>query len=82
MTGRPRLDVASIAYCGGRRCWPGRTRWSWSASWPGETLLGLALRLTQPTFIQPTVALAAATAALSVGVGFLPVRGAATGLDR
>jgi MFS transporter, DHA1 family, tetracycline resistance protein len=48
---------------------------------PGlETLLGLALRLTQPTFIQPTVALAAATAALSVGVGFLPVRGAATGL--
>jgi DHA1 family tetracycline resistance protein-like MFS transporter len=45
-----------------------------------ETLLGLARRLTQPAFIQPTVALAAATAALSVGVGFLPVRGAATGL--
>jgi DHA1 family tetracycline resistance protein-like MFS transporter len=45
-----------------------------------ETLLGLARRLTQPAFIQPTVALAAATAALSVGVGFLPVRGAAAGL--
>jgi DHA1 family tetracycline resistance protein-like MFS transporter len=45
-----------------------------------ETLLGLARRLTQPAFIQPTVALAAATAALSVGVGFLPVRGTATGL--
>jgi MFS transporter, DHA1 family, tetracycline resistance protein len=45
-----------------------------------ETLLGLARRLTQPAFLQPTVALAAATAALSVGVGFLPVRGAAAGL--
>jgi MFS family permease len=45
-----------------------------------ETLLGLARRLTQPAFIQPTVALAAGTAALSVGVGFLPVRGAAIGL--
>jgi MFS transporter, DHA1 family, tetracycline resistance protein len=45
-----------------------------------ETPLGLARRLTQPAFLQPTVALAAATAALSVGVGFLPVRGAAAGL--
>jgi DHA1 family tetracycline resistance protein-like MFS transporter len=45
-----------------------------------ETLLGLARRLSQPAFLQPTVALAAATAALSVGVGFLPVRGAAAGL--
>jgi MFS transporter, DHA1 family, tetracycline resistance protein len=45
-----------------------------------ETLLGLARRLSQPAFVQPTVALAAATAALSVGVGFLPVRGAAAGL--
>jgi len=45
-----------------------------------ETLLGLARRLSQPSFVQPTVALAAATAALSVGVGFLPVRGAAAGL--
>jgi hypothetical protein len=46
-----------------------------------ETLLGLARRLSQPSFVQPTVALAAATAALSVGVGFLPVRGAAAGLS-
>jgi MFS transporter, DHA1 family, tetracycline resistance protein len=45
-----------------------------------ETLLGLARRLSQPAFVQPTIALAAATAALSVGVGFLPVRGAAAGL--
>jgi len=45
-----------------------------------ETLLGLARRLSQPSFVQPTVALAAATAAPSVGVGFLPVRGAAAGL--
>jgi MFS transporter, DHA1 family, tetracycline resistance protein len=43
-----------------------------------ETMVGLARRLTQPAFLQPTVAMA--TAALSVGVGFLPVRGAATGL--
>jgi MFS transporter, DHA1 family, tetracycline resistance protein len=46
-----------------------------------ETLLGLARRLRQPCFVQPTVALAAATAALSVGVGFLPVRGATAGLS-
>jgi DHA1 family tetracycline resistance protein-like MFS transporter len=45
-----------------------------------ETLVGLVRRLSQPAFLQPTVALAAATAALSVGVGFLPVRGAAAGL--
>lgn len=45
-----------------------------------QTLLGLARRLSQPAFVQPTVALAAATAALSVGVGFLPVRGAAADL--
>ncbi|HEX8858878.1 MAG TPA: MFS transporter [Actinomycetes bacterium] len=45
-----------------------------------QTLLGLAHRLRQPSFVQPTLALGAATAALSVGVGFLPVRGAATGL--
>jgi DHA1 family tetracycline resistance protein-like MFS transporter len=45
-----------------------------------ETLVGLVRRLRQPCFVQPTVALAAATAALSVGVGFLPVRGATAGL--
>jgi MFS transporter, DHA1 family, tetracycline resistance protein len=45
-----------------------------------QTVVGLVRRLTQPAFLQPTLALAAATAALSVGVGFLPVRGAAAGL--
>jgi MFS transporter, DHA1 family, tetracycline resistance protein len=45
-----------------------------------QTLLGLARRLSQASFVRPTVALAAATAALSTGVGFLPVRGAAAGL--
>jgi MFS transporter, DHA1 family, tetracycline resistance protein len=45
-----------------------------------QTLVGLARRLRLPSFVQPTVALAAATAALSVGVGFLPVRGTAAGL--
>jgi MFS family permease len=33
-----------------------------------------------PNFLRPTAALAGATAALSVGVGFLPVSGAAAGL--
>jgi len=36
--------------------------------------------LTDPAFLAPTGALAAATAALSVGVGFLPVTGRAAGL--
>jgi MFS family permease len=45
-----------------------------------QTLLDLARRLTHPGFVRPTVTLAAATAALAVGVGFLPVRGAAAGL--
>jgi MFS transporter, DHA1 family, tetracycline resistance protein len=45
-----------------------------------QTLVGLARRLTQPSFLQPVVALAGATAALSAGVGFLPVRGAQAGL--
>ncbi|GAA2211689.1 hypothetical protein GCM10009850_071490 [Nonomuraea monospora] len=45
-----------------------------------QTLLDLARRLADRTFLAPTAALAAATAALSVGVGFLPVSGAATGL--
>jgi DHA1 family tetracycline resistance protein-like MFS transporter len=38
-----------------------------------QTVLDLARRLTHPTFLRPT-------AALAVGVGFLPVLGAATGL--
>src|SRR6478752_2016486 len=45
-----------------------------------QTLLDLARRLAEPAFWHPTAALAGATAALSVGVGFLPVTGAATGL--
>lgn len=45
-----------------------------------QTVADLARRLTSPGFLRPTLALAAATAALSVGVGFLPVAGAARGL--
>jgi MFS family permease len=45
-----------------------------------QTVADLARRLTDPAFLRPTAALAAATAALSVGVGFLPVSGAAAGL--
>src|SRR5690349_16042237 len=45
-----------------------------------QTVVDLAKRITDPVFLRPTAALAAATAALSVGVGFLPVTGAAAGL--
>ena len=45
-----------------------------------QTLLDLARRLADPAFLRPTIALAAATGALSVGVGFLPVLGADAGL--
>ncbi|CCK25206.1 major facilitator superfamily MFS_1 [Streptomyces davaonensis JCM 4913] len=45
-----------------------------------QTLVDLARRLADPVFLGPTAALAAATAALSVGVGFLPVSGAVAGL--
>ncbi|WP_246003516.1 MFS transporter [Nocardioides aurantiacus] len=45
-----------------------------------QTVLDLARRLTDRAFLAPTSALAGATAALSVGVGFLPVTGAAAGL--
>jgi MFS transporter, DHA1 family, tetracycline resistance protein len=41
-----------------------------------QTVVDLARRLTRPGFLLPTGALAAATACLAVGVGFLPVRGA------
>jgi MFS family permease len=40
-----------------------------------QTLLDTARRLVDRTFLTPTVTLAAATAALSAGVGFLPVAG-------
>lgn len=45
-----------------------------------QTLLDLARQLTDGGFLRPTTALAAATAALAVGVGFLPISGAAAGL--
>lgn len=45
-----------------------------------QTVLDLARRLADPAFLVPTSALAAATAGLSVGVGFLPVSGRVAGL--
>jgi MFS family permease len=45
-----------------------------------QTVLDLARRLTHPDFLRPTAALAFATAALAVGVGFLPLAGARMGL--
>lgn len=45
-----------------------------------QTLLDLGRRITGPGFLRPTGTLAASTAALAVGVGFLPVQGAAAGL--
>ncbi|WP_433274349.1 MFS transporter [Actinosynnema sp. CS-041913] len=44
-----------------------------------QTLLDLGRRLAHPGFLRPTAALAAATAALAVGVGFLPVHVAGSG---
>jgi MFS family permease len=44
-----------------------------------QTVLDLARRLTTGSFVRPTLALAGATAALAVGVGFLPVAGHAHG---
>lgn len=46
-----------------------------------QTVLDLARRFSSRGFLAPTACLAATTAALSVGVGFLPVRGAAAGLN-
>ena len=45
-----------------------------------QTVADLARRLTSSWFVRPTLALAAATGVLSVGVGFLPVIGAERGL--
>jgi len=42
-----------------------------------QTVLDLMVRLGQADFLRPTITLAGTTAALSVGVGFLPVLGAA-----
>ncbi|HEY3506247.1 MAG TPA: MFS transporter [Actinocatenispora sp.] len=44
------------------------------------TLADAARAFTRRSFVLPTTALAAASAALATGVGFLPVRGAASGL--
>ncbi len=41
-----------------------------------ETIVGLVRRMTAGEFVRPVAILAAATAALSAGVGFLPVVGA------
>lgn len=46
-----------------------------------QTLLDTVRRFTDTTFVTPTLALAAATAALSVGVGFLPASGTHAGLS-
>jgi MFS family permease len=45
-----------------------------------QTVVDLARRLSDRQFLGPTAALAASTAALSVGVGFLPVVGVDAGL--
>ena len=45
-----------------------------------QTLLDLLRRLRSANFLQPTMTLAAATAALAVGVGFLPVVGRLAGM--
>ncbi|MGW4527168.1 MFS transporter [Amycolatopsis sp. NPDC004378] len=45
-----------------------------------QTVLDLARRLATRGFLRPTATLAGATAAVAVGVGFLPVAGAGAGL--
>ena len=45
-----------------------------------QTVFDLVRRLSAASFLRPTATLAATTAALAVGVGFLPVTGAAAGL--
>ncbi|SDS01398.1 MFS transporter [Microlunatus soli] len=45
-----------------------------------QTVVDLARQIVHPTFLIPVTALALGTAALSVGVGFLPVSGGADGL--
>jgi DHA1 family tetracycline resistance protein-like MFS transporter len=46
-----------------------------------STVIDLARRVVRPEFLSPTLVLAASTAALSAGVGFLPVLGAASGMN-
>ncbi|WP_406630654.1 MFS transporter [Amycolatopsis sp. WGS_07] len=45
-----------------------------------QTVLDLVRRLAEPGFLRPTAVLAGTTAALAVGIGFLPVVGAESGL--
>jgi len=45
-----------------------------------QTVIDLARRLGSANFLQPTAILAGATAALAVGVGFLPVAGGLAGM--
>jgi MFS family permease len=45
-----------------------------------QTVLDLARRLGSPSFLRPTITLAGATAALAVGVGFVPVVGSLAGM--
>ncbi|OAN42385.1 MFS transporter [Mycolicibacterium iranicum] len=46
-----------------------------------QTLVDTLRRFSESSFVTPTLALAATTAALSVGVGFLPVLGTQAGLS-
>jgi MFS family permease len=46
-----------------------------------STVIDLARRLLRRSFLAPTLVLAASTAALSAGIGFLPVLGAASGMN-
>lgn len=46
-----------------------------------STVVDLARRLTRRGFILPTMALAGSTAALSIGVGFLPILAASSGAN-
>lgn len=46
-----------------------------------STVVDLARRLTRRGFLLPTMVLAASTASLSIGVGFLPILAASSGAD-
>jgi len=46
-----------------------------------STVIDLARRIARPGFLAPTMVLAASTAALSTGVGFLPVLGSASDMN-
>lgn len=54
---------------------PGPFRASLTTRRPRSTIIALARQVTHPRFLQPVVVLAVGTAALSAGVGYLPVLG-------